>query len=247
MVNSGMGVSHVNSFLTGLNLPGIHHKSMKAREREVGRAVKTVARESCNKALQEGIERSMGKGLVVSGDGGWSKRGRTNDSDTGYGGLIDVETDKCVDYSVRSKRCRRCETGQTNIPHECGRNWQGSSKAMEPDMIVEMLHNVEDRGAKVTTLVMDNDSTTIARARKDFPDLKKQSDRNHSMKNINSNLYTLRGKHGPLKNDKTLKYIKKLIACAIDQHQNNPDGMATRLGEIVAHIYGEHAHCSHEW
>jgi hypothetical protein len=39
MVNAGIGASQMNNILTTLNLPGIHHKSLKKREREVAQSI----------------------------------------------------------------------------------------------------------------------------------------------------------------------------------------------------------------
>lgn len=247
-----MGPTHLNAFMAELNMPGIHHKSLRAREKEVAVAVEAVVKKSCDRALQQEIELSKAKGgdgLTVSADAGWSKRssGRNYNSDTGHAALIGEQTDKCVAYSFRTRRCRCCDAGQTDQEHKCSKNWTGSSKAMEPDMVVTMLHSVEDRGGHVSTLVMDNDATTLARAKQHFPHLKKRPDKNHSVKLIRNRLYDLRNKHPPLKSEKTFLYVQKLLKIAICQHQDNSSGLTKRLGEIVPHMYGEHENCSQEW
>ena len=53
MINAGIGERKVNNLLATLNLPGIHHKSLKTREREVGKALEAHAELSCEKALEE--------------------------------------------------------------------------------------------------------------------------------------------------------------------------------------------------
>lgn len=52
---------------------------------------------------------------------------------------------------------------------------------MECDMAVSMLKDLEDKNISVETIVMDDDTTTIARARKGYvkASLKKKSDSNH--------------------------------------------------------------------
>lgn len=42
-------------------------------------------------------------------------------------------------------------------------NWTKSSKAMESDMAVDLLHELKSKGIHVDKLIMDNDSTTISR------------------------------------------------------------------------------------
>jgi hypothetical protein len=45
--------------------------------------------------------------------------------------------------------------------HECSKNWDGSSKSMEPDMAVAMAHKMENDGFRIDAIHADNDSTTI--------------------------------------------------------------------------------------
>ena len=55
MINGGFGETHVNYFLASLNIPGISKKSLKNREREVGVHLEELAKESCQKQLQDEI------------------------------------------------------------------------------------------------------------------------------------------------------------------------------------------------
>jgi hypothetical protein len=48
-----LGHTHVNHLLSTMNIPTISHKAYKAREREVGHCVETVAQESCSKITCE--------------------------------------------------------------------------------------------------------------------------------------------------------------------------------------------------
>lgn len=77
--------------------------------------------------------------------------------------------------------------------HDWRRNWSGSSKSIESDIAVEMLHKMKEQGFHVKNLVMDNDSTTITRAKSSFgSSLKKISDFNYTKKNFTSKLYDLK-------------------------------------------------------
>ena len=42
-LNAGIGQTHLNSLLSCLDIPTINHVTFKAREREVGRALESVA------------------------------------------------------------------------------------------------------------------------------------------------------------------------------------------------------------
>jgi hypothetical protein len=56
MLNAGVGEQQVNNILAELNLPCISHKTLKAREREIGETICTTADTSCDKAVHEEIE-----------------------------------------------------------------------------------------------------------------------------------------------------------------------------------------------
>ena len=45
--------------------------------------------------------------------------------------------------------------------HNCGINWGGSSKAMESDLAVDMLLSGTTEKARVSTIIMDEDSITM--------------------------------------------------------------------------------------
>ena len=59
MYHAGLGQRHVSNFMAALEIPSLHHKSMKAREREIAPSMKKVAEESCKKALQEEIDLTL--------------------------------------------------------------------------------------------------------------------------------------------------------------------------------------------
>lgn len=60
---------------------------------------------------------------------------------TGHASMIDHTTGKVISYAVRCKKCISCAKDDNNNDHDCRRNWDKSSKAMESDMAIEMLHD----------------------------------------------------------------------------------------------------------
>lgn len=52
-VNGGMGNTHINKFLSALNIPQFNWNSYKTHEKEVGKAVEKLAQESCERAALE--------------------------------------------------------------------------------------------------------------------------------------------------------------------------------------------------
>ena len=98
--------------------------------------------------------------------------GRSYDSRSGVGTLMGNKTGKVCAFGVRMSDCRKCTIGKNNEntenvpPHDCNKNWSGSAKAMEPDVGVELIKTVEDQGVTVSTIIMDDDTTTMAKIRK---------------------------------------------------------------------------------
>lgn len=56
MIHCGIGESHLNAIMSTINIPTINSKSLKQREREVGRGMEMVAGESVEDAMRREIE-----------------------------------------------------------------------------------------------------------------------------------------------------------------------------------------------
>ena len=132
---------------------------------------------------------------------GWQKRGsgRSYDSKSGVGTLMGNATGRICVFGVRQSDCRICNRAtvdKENIPpHKCTKNWSGSAKAMEPDVGINLIKSVENQGVKVTTLTMDDDTTTMARIRQDLDHtVTKWSDVNHTSKHLTNSLFMLQKK-----------------------------------------------------
>ncbi|XP_061175979.1 uncharacterized protein LOC133184928 [Saccostrea echinata] len=249
MLNGGYGITHVNALLAALNIPGITNRSLKSREREVGEHLEEMAGQSCNKVLQEEMKLSDGD-ITVSFDGAWQKRGtgRGYNSLTGHASLVGEKTKKIVSFSSKSKKCRICSAASgKGVPprkHNCRRNWHGSAKAMEPAMACEMLSAIQDEGCKIGTLVMDNDSTTIAHVKATVdPTINKRADKNHTKKGFTGALIELANTHKVLKNQKLRGHIERCFTYCVQQNRGKAKELEIELGKIVPHLYGEHEYC----
>lgn len=73
MFHTGLGTTAINALLACLNTPGISPKSLKAREREVGRKVEETANKSCEEYAAKEIELCNNEGVKVSFDAEWQK------------------------------------------------------------------------------------------------------------------------------------------------------------------------------
>ena len=136
----GIGETHVNNFLTTINIPPLNNVTLKKREREVGNAVERIASTSCIENLQKKKENALSNntiadssGLIrfpVSYDMGWQ------------GTAMGLKTGKVLAYTTRCKLCRICSyasrEGKQVKQHDCRKNHNGSSKAMEPSVACEL-------------------------------------------------------------------------------------------------------------
>lgn len=146
MIHAGVGADQINTILASLNIPPVSYQTIADQQTEAGKVIEEVAMSSTNEWLQEEVRLSQNKMIDVSVDAGWQKRGsgKSYDSLSGHCSMIDSLTGKVVDFAVRSKQCRTCERTSTK-EHDCRKNWAGSSKAIEPDMVVEMLERTQKK------------------------------------------------------------------------------------------------------
>jgi len=180
---------------------------------------------------------------------GWQKRGsgRCYDSKSGVGTMIGNKTGKIVAYDVRSKDCRKCtyytRKGQETPVHKCSKNWNGSSKAMEPDVGCSLVTEIESKNVQVGVMIMDDDATTMARIKTSVSHpIEKWSDLNHTKKHLGNSLYTLQKKHKCL-TTKVIQWFQKCFSYAVQQNKGNQSGLADAISQIVPHAFGEHELC----
>ena len=92
----------------------------------------------------------------------------------------------------------------------------------------------------MTTLVMDNDSTTIVRLRATVdPDIKKKADINHTKKGFTGSLVELSNTHKVLKNFKVRTDIERCFTYCVHQAEEDSEKLASDLRKIVPHLYGK--------
>ena len=142
----------------------INHVTFKAREREVGKVVESVANESCIESSCKEREKAVASGakpdsenligVMCSYDMGWQKRGKAHNSSSGHGAVLGVATGKILYFSTRNKTCRTCEASKNhNKPasHNCRKTHSGSSKIMESSVACELFQHAPERGIKYDT------------------------------------------------------------------------------------------------
>ena len=97
-LNAGIGQTHVNSLFSRLNAPSVNQTTFEVREREVGKAIESVAEVSCLESCTEERKRAVAAGVqgddqdligvLVSHDMGWQKRGKAHNSSAGHGAVL---------------------------------------------------------------------------------------------------------------------------------------------------------------
>ena len=78
----------------------------------------------------------------------------------GHATAIGRQTGKCVGYGVRAKACRKSRIARKKktVPkkHKCVHNWDGSSKAMESDIVVGIVKDAVTHGVQVKRITGDD-------------------------------------------------------------------------------------------
>lgn len=165
--------------------------------------------------------------------------------------MVGTQTGQIVHYSVRSKDCRVCTTAaprnMTPKQHDCYRNWEGSAKAMEAEMVTQMVKDVGEKGYTVQAIVGDEDSTTIGRLRANVNEkIEKISDKSHIRKLLGNSLYALKKQHQML-TVKVIKYLQRCFDHIIAQGKGNPLQISSDLDALSKHPFGDHHCCSSRW
>ena len=261
MFHAGIGATHLNAFLTAVNIPPYSTSALSKRQQEVGHALENVARTSC--AESASLERSLEAetrnadlsqidylDIAVSYDMMWMKRGRAQNSLVGFGSVMGVHTGNVLDYDVCNKKCRKCDNSQktgTSVEHTCKKNYFGSSKGMEAHTASKLFLRSKDRGLKYKTLIGDDDSSTIARLRSEVdPEIIKVSDPTHTKRTLNGKLSAIKKSFKEL-SQTVIGYIELCFRAAIRQNEGNPEGLAKALNAIPPHMFGDHSECSDQW
>ena len=212
----------MQKFMASLEVPPVSARTLKKRERKIGVTIEKVAKKSCLDATE--LEQNLcslnssaanTEGLVdlkASYDMGWQRKGsgRAYKSRSGHGVLTGTESEKILSYGTGISNCKQCEvnkvTGRVK-EHDCRMNWGGTSKAMESYLAVDMLVSGTKEKARISTVIMDEDLTTMPKIKKAVPyEVTKESDVNHAKKTVGNDLYALQKKHHII-SSKVISYL----------------------------------------
>ena len=237
----------------------LHHKTFKRREREVASAIHAVAKKSCSEALQEA---NLSEAHLADGPAQgtfkygmcWQKQrsGRSYDSLSGVGTMIGDKTGKVCGYKVKSKHCRVCDFAKGNrrgiTAHDCSCNFEGSARGMEPAATVDIAKKIEQQGVLISTLIMDDGATTIARLRQELNhSITKWSDVMHTKNHLQSALYAMTKTHKSFTSD-IIKALLRWFGHAVAQNNGKIEGYTKAVKQIIPNAFGEHGGCTdYKW
>lgn len=178
---------------------------------------------------------------------GWSKRG--SDSLNGYGAIIEGQTGKIIDWGTKNRVCKKCELGHDKTNHNRRQNFNGSSKAMEADLGVDLMARnsiLKEYNLEVGVFVGDNDCATLSglKAACSHEPIK-FADKNHTSKGVLSMLYKLDRKDDPDHelNSGVIKYFHDCFAYAMAQNKGDSKKIAAAVRNITFHAHNIHDNC----
>lgn len=190
--------------------------------------------------------------IVVKFDFGWDKRGSgfKYDSLSGRGSMLGNLTNKVLGYDVVSKHCPMCARGHKPENHKCAKNYDGSSKGMEPPSAVRLLvknPNLKSAKVRVTKFIGDKDAVTMAALKKNSTHtIEKIVDMNHNTKSVNNALWSKKKSKHKFLTAEAINYLKRCVTYAIHQNKDNEAGVRKAILNISKHTFGEHEECG-DW
>ena len=271
---TGGGAQPMNQFLSTMGVPGMSAPTFSSIEEQIGLWWRSVLEDEMLKAGEEEKFLAEQNGEYFDGvpkikvicDGGWSKRTHKHSyiALSGVGIVIGARTKKILGLGVRNKYCSTCNLAATQHRdppyHKCYKNWDLSSQAMEPDILLELFLEGETKhGLRYMTFIGDGDSAVLKILQTKIPrwgaHIQKVECANHICKNIRCSLENLVKQNPAYKGrgrltQKNRSRICIGIRCAIKMRSQNPDKMkAARLLEhdilnAGRHVLGDHTNCS---
>ena len=284
---TGLGPSDIPSLFSFVGLPKLTSfckRQYTRLESLIGKHLRETANESMRSALEEEImqtqieknlkqERSSDNpiGLTTSQDMGWTKRSSGNrfDSLSGHAFLIGCRLKKILLAQVLSKRCSACSAAEARgegeaEAHECPRNYEGSSKAMEADAALALITKLDEdtkSSVYVEALVTDDDASTRAilthptvrgkgKLPAHIPQPRFLADPSHRTKVVAKAIFVLA--HLPKSQSKCSNVdalrIKKYYGYMIKQARNlTIDELRQRCKAVIEHLFNDHTYCDLSW
>ena len=150
-IATGGGDEHLEEQLACIRVPALTKVSFILLERTLGRVFEQLVEDNLFAAGKEERSIAIAQGTFHNGvpaitvvvDSGWSKRSHKHsyNAKSSVGVIFGAATKKLLYIGVRNKYCSVCAISDRNNspcpPHQCFKNWNVSSCAMESDIIVQ--------------------------------------------------------------------------------------------------------------
>ena len=205
---------------------------LSVRWSEIGTELEKFAHSICADSVSKELELSgdskvnigaSSVDLTASFDMGWQCKGsgKSYNSKSGHA-VLGKNSGKIMNYATRISNCKQCEITKA-VPHDGRMNWGGTSKAMEGDAAVELLKLTKSPDFKVTTIINEEDSITMARiAAEVYHEFEQNSDINHCKKAVGNELYRLEPEY-EIFSSNNIRNIHQCFRYAISQNKDKPE------------------------
>jgi len=252
----GIGLNGIKKFCAFMDLPQpIFQKSYDEIIKTFHEVSESVCSFSMKNAAQQekikSVEKGENKGIIVSGDGSWRRRGFS--SLFGVVSLIGWFNGKVVDVLVKSKFCKSClhwkskentaeyEEWKKNHESTCEANHEGSAGKMEVDAATKMFARADEKnGVSYINYVGDGDCKTFKAIVEQNPNVKKKECIDHVQKRMGTRLRKLvsntKGLSGRGKlTGKLIDELSIYYGLAIRRHCNSIEDMKKAIWATLYH------------
>lgn len=140
-----------------MNLPPPPTKFASVYDKLLKSLVK-VSDDSMTTAIEETVQLGgSGRDICAAFDGTWQKRGHT--SLNGVVVATSLENGKVIDIECMSKYCSVCTKSDSPSPHNCQKNYDGTSGGMESHGVLKIFErSLDSRSVRYTNYLGDGDS-----------------------------------------------------------------------------------------
>ena len=209
--------------------------------------------------------------LTVCFDMGWQKRSSGNryDSLSGHAFMIGARSNKIIECNVSSKLCMKCHHAERlnkqADTHDCPKNYEASSKAMEADAALTLYKSIfdnSDGSVAIAFIVADDDSSMRAKLRHKSPTHKTGSlpdimpppgwlaDPSHRCKIVARPIFALAALSNDISDCSNVDAyrIKKYWGYVVKMNcHKSLDEFKKAIKCIVKHLFDNHEYCDHQW
>ncbi|KAK5648068.1 hypothetical protein RI129_002960 [Pyrocoelia pectoralis] len=273
-VSIGIGHTQVTELFASLDIPNMCDKTYGKLHAELSQKIdeqntflmKEAALEEAQIATE--FKEVNGKQIPIVSvvvDGAWSKRSyRSNYSAlSGVACIIGAKSKKIIYMGVRNKHCFICNR-QNNKDHDCYKNWNGTSTAMEASIILEGFKtSIPTNNLIHGKLIGDGDSSVFKKLNEAAPygptyTIEKLECRNHLLRNYITKISELSKEsqfpitiRKQITSSDVLGRLRNAVTKAIAYRKNTTEPLYMQVELLKKdiengplHVFGNHLSCA---